>query len=57
MKTIKQIIAALKKEQDKIAGSRDRLRELASEVEDQLESCDRANDDLGRAIDTLSEYV
>lgn len=55
--TEKRIISILKAEQKKIAANRDRLRNLRDDVEAQLESCDRALENLDAAIDALSEYV
>lgn len=56
-KSFKQISAILGKEQKIIAASRDRLRALFYEVEEQLESCDMAAMTLQDVIDQLSEYV
>lgn len=53
--TKKQVIAALKAEQKKIARIRDTLGELVCEVEDTFDDCDGAVDEIGRAIEALSK--
>ena len=55
--TKKQIIAELRKHQRIIAKSRDSLRDIVDEVEEQYENADRANDELESCIETLSELV
>ena len=55
--TKKQIIAELRKHQKLIAKSRDALRSVMEDVEEQFENADRANDDLESCIETLSELV
>ena len=47
----------LEKNQRTIGKVRDKLREDLSEMEGLAESCDRAFDDVQRAIDALSELA
>ena len=55
--TKKQIIAELRKHQKIIAKSRDALRDIVDEVEEQFDNADWANDDLESCIEILSELV
>ena len=55
--TNKQLITRLRAEQKRIAEDRDRLREIFEEYNMLAECCDRALDDIERAVDTLSELV
>ena len=58
--TNKQLIARLQAEQKRIAADRDRLRAIFEEFEEYnrlAECCDRAVDDIERAVDALSELV
>lgn len=51
---VKATIAILKKEQGKIAASRDRLRDLEDDIQGLRQDCDEAVEDLERVIDSLS---
>ena len=55
--TKKQIIAELRRHQKIIAKSRDALRDIMDEVDDQFENYHQAHDDLECCIETLSELV
>ena len=55
--TKKQIIAELRKHQRIIAKSRDGLRSIMEDLEEQFENADRAHEDLESCIETLSELV
>ena len=53
----KRAIKALKSEQIKIAASRDRLREVVYELDQQADDADTALEDINQAIEKLSELV
>lgn len=55
MKDKATLIQKIKKHKDAIAKHRDELRTLQSTFEDVIESCDKADEDLGNAIAALSE--
>ena len=52
-----QIIKRIQKAKDNIASQRDALRELQDEIDEYCDSSGRAVEDLGAAIDALSEYL
>mgnify|MGYP001614067656 CR=1 FL=1 len=54
---IKQIVKGLEKRRTAVGVERDKLRDLQSEVTDLEETCERAYDALGEAINALSELV
>lgn len=51
------MIRRLEKERKMLGKRRDALRDIVDEYEGLLGSCDRAEQDLQRVIDTLSEYA
>jgi len=54
---INQVIKTLEAEKQKIQKNRDKLRDLKYEINDLIESCDRAKESLECAVDALSEFV
>ena len=54
---VKKVMAALEREKVKIAASRDKLRDLEGDIQGLRESCERAVEDIERAVDALSELV
>lgn len=56
-RTPKQLVADIEAIRKRIAQCRDDLREVVDEAESLLDSSDRADDDLQRAIDALSELA
>ncbi len=53
----KRWIDVLKKRQAEVAKVRDKLRDDVEEIEMLKDSCERAYDDLQRAIEALSELA
>jgi len=51
------VIAEIKKLKEEIASRRDRLREIHEDIEEVVDSCDRADQALEDAVDALSEYL
>lgn len=54
---IAEAIKCLKEKQAVLAKTRDELRDLQDEINDQVENADQANELLDEAIDRLSELV
>ncbi len=54
---VKKVIASLERERVKISASRDRLRDLECDIQGLRDSCDRAVEDIERAVDALSELA
>jgi hypothetical protein len=54
---LRKLLAAVEKEKAKIAASRDRLRDLVSDIEDIVQSADDALDSFNYGVDRLSEYL
>lgn len=57
IKSIKPIIAKLKKSKDIIAKERDKLRDYKEEIESLDESCENSLIALEESIDYLSQYL
>jgi len=55
--TPKKLITEVEKYKTRIAKQRDGLRELISEAEELIESCERGDEALETALDALSELV
>lgn len=51
------LVRKIETEREKIAASRDRLREYIAEVEDIIRDADEVVSDLERSTDTLSKYL
>ena len=51
------VIAEIKKLKEEIAARRDRLREIYEDIEEIVDSCDRADEALEIAVEALSEYL
>lgn len=54
---LRKLVKAVEAEKAKIAKSRDRLRELASEIEGINESVEEGLEDIDRGLDALSRYL
>lgn len=57
MKNKHQLIKALEKHRAAIGRERDALRKVVEDYNDLLESCERANEALDDAIQTLSQLA
>lgn len=54
---IKSWTVKIERQKKRIADERDKLRDMVSELEGVLESCDRAIDHMTDAADALSELL
>lgn len=56
-RSVAKLMKQIEAEKAKITASRDKLRDLISEVSDICDDCDEAAEGLERATDALSKYL